>query len=147
MWNLLRSRSLLHCDWIVFTHQQAGVSKKKCRGQLLRLGAIFFSRPTIIFCWFFFLLFLYTFFFFFFICPEDACKNSNNNSKEGTQNGRWWMTNNAKWQWRFELRYNTDDPLPFPRENHHRRFFVSLRFSQDFFRKILVEKRAIKSLE
>lgn len=105
MWNLLRSRSLLLCDWIVFTHQQAGVSKKKCRGQLLRLGATFFSRPTIMFCRsFFFFLFRY---FSFFVCPEDACKNSNNNSKEGTQNGRWRWWVNTKWQWRFELRITT----------------------------------------
>lgn len=145
MWNILRSRSLLFCDWIVFTHQQAGVSKKKkCRGQLLRLG-LFFQANNYILSIFFF---LFRYFSFFFICPEDACKNSNNNSKEGTQNGRWWwwITRNGNGG----LNFVTTRMIHFC---FHERitiedFFVFLRFSWgEFFMRVLIEKRTIKSLE
>lgn len=144
MWNILRSRSLLFCDWIVFTHQQAGVSKKKVSGTTSSIRT-FFPGQQLYFVDFFF---LFRYFSFFFICPEDACKNSNNNSKEGTQNGRWWwwITRNGN----SGLNFVTTRMIHFC---FHERitiedFFVFLRFSWgEFFMRVLIEKRTIKSLE
>lgn len=98
-------------DWIVFTHQQAGVSKKKCRGQLLRLGATFFSRPTIMFCgsFFFFLISLFLFF-----CLSRGCMQKFKQQLEGG-NTEWSMTMMSEHEMAMAIwtpDYNTDDPLP-----------------------------------
>lgn len=145
MWNILRSRSLLFCDWIVFTHQQAGVSKKKVSGTTSSIRT-FFPGQQLYFVDFFFLISL---FFFFFYLSRGCMQKFKQQFEGGNTEWSMMMMNNTKWQWRFELRYNTDDPLLFPRENYHRRFFrISSIFLGEFFMRVfLIEKRAIKSLE
>lgn len=110
MWNLLRSRSLLLCDWIVFTHQQAGVSKKKCRGQLLRLGATFFPGQQLCFVdLFFFLISLFLFF-----RLSRGCMQKFKQQLEGG-NTEWSMTMMSEHEMAMAVwtpDYNTDDPLP-----------------------------------
>lgn len=146
MWNLLRSRSLLLCDWIVFTHQQAGVSKKKCRGQLLRLGATFFSRPTIMFCRSFFFSYFVISLFSFVQRMHAKIQTTTrrrehrmvDDDDEWTRNGNGGLNSGLQHGW---------STSTFPRGNYHTRFFVSLPFSMDFFTRVLIEKRAIKSLE
>lgn len=133
-------------DWIVFTHQQAGVSKKKCRGQLLRLGATFFSRPTIMFCRSFFFSYFVISLFLFVQRMHAKIQTTTrrrehrmvDDDDEWTRNGNGGLNSGLQHGW---------STSTFPRGNYHTRFFVSLPFSMDFFTRVLIEKRAIKSLE
>lgn len=99
-------------DWIVFTHQQAGVSKKKVSGTTSSIRSDFFFQANNYVLSIFFFFFLISLFLFF--CLSRGCMQKFKQQLEGG-NTEWSMTMMSEHEMAMAIwtpDYNTDDPLP-----------------------------------